>query len=179
MGIPPPKSPPPEKGGRRGEKEGRKRGTPVEEPEAALCRWHWGPHPGAAGLPFVEKESGAGVGEEEEKRKRESGHRRPTKPELLRKDTNAVNPEDRSASAAMDALNIDQTTTPYSAECPNSDLFCFLCFELNHRRSGSPSSPPFTAASRTPRRACRVPSLALCADRRAVEGKLAKPDRPG
>jgi hypothetical protein len=104
---PPPKSPPPEKGRRRGEKEGRKRGTPVEEPEAALCYRHWGPHPGAVGLPFVEKEEGAGVGEEEEKRKRESGRRRPTKPELLRKDTDAVNPEDRSASAAMDALNVD------------------------------------------------------------------------
>jgi hypothetical protein len=94
------------KGGRRGKKEGRKRGTPVEEPEAALCCRHWGPHPGADGLPFVE-EGGAGVGEEEEKRRRESGRRRPMKPELLRKDTNAVNPEDRSASAAMDALNVD------------------------------------------------------------------------
>jgi hypothetical protein len=29
------------------------------------------------------------------------------KPELLRKDTDAVNPEDWSASPAMDALNID------------------------------------------------------------------------
>jgi hypothetical protein len=29
------------------------------------------------------------------------------KPELLRKDTDVVNPEDRSASAAMDALNVD------------------------------------------------------------------------
>jgi hypothetical protein len=106
MGIPP-KSPPPEKGGRRGKKEGRKRGTPVEEPEAALCRRHWGPHPGVTGLPFVEKEGGAGVGEEEEKKKRESGRRRPTKPELLRKDTDVVNPEDRSASAAMDARNVD------------------------------------------------------------------------
>jgi hypothetical protein len=35
------------------------------------------------------------------------GRRRPTKPELLRKDTDAVNPEDRSASTAMDALNVD------------------------------------------------------------------------
>jgi hypothetical protein len=47
------------------------------------------------------------VGEEGEKRKREPGRRRPTKPELLSKDTDAVNPEDRSASAAMDALNVD------------------------------------------------------------------------
>jgi hypothetical protein len=39
--------------------------------------------------------------------KRESGRRQPTKPELLRKDTDAVNPEDRSASAAMEALNVD------------------------------------------------------------------------
>jgi hypothetical protein len=29
------------------------------------------------------------------------------KTELLRKDTDAVNPKDRSASAAMDALNIE------------------------------------------------------------------------
>jgi hypothetical protein len=91
----------------RGKKEGRKRGTPVEEPEAALCCQHWGPHPRAVGLPFVEKEGSAGVGEEQEKRKRESGRRRPTKPKLLRKDTDTVNPEDRSTSAAMDALNVD------------------------------------------------------------------------
>jgi hypothetical protein len=53
------------------------------------------------------EEGGARVGEEEEKRKREPGRRQPTKPELLCKDTDAVNPEDRSASAAMDALNVD------------------------------------------------------------------------
>jgi hypothetical protein len=29
------------------------------------------------------------------------------KPTLLRKDADTVNPEDRSASAAMDALNVD------------------------------------------------------------------------
>jgi hypothetical protein len=123
----------------------------VEEPGAALCCRHWGPHPGAAGLPLVEKEGGAGVGEEEEKRKRESGRRRPTKPELLRKDTDVVNPEDRRTGAPLLPWTPSTSTTPCSAECPNSDLFCFLCFEPNHRRSASPSSPPFPAADRTPR----------------------------
>jgi hypothetical protein len=34
------------------------------------------------------------------------GRRRPTKPELLRRDADAVNLKDRSTSAAMDALDI-------------------------------------------------------------------------
>jgi hypothetical protein len=33
--------------------------------------------------------------------------RAPWEPALLRKDADAVNPEDRGASAAMDALNVD------------------------------------------------------------------------
>jgi hypothetical protein len=33
--------------------------------------------------------------------------RAPWKPALLRKDADTVNPEDRGASAAMDALNVD------------------------------------------------------------------------
>jgi hypothetical protein len=59
MRIFPPVFPPPEKGGRRGKKDGRKRGTPVEEPEAALCCRHRRPRPGATGLLSVE-EGGAG-----------------------------------------------------------------------------------------------------------------------
>jgi hypothetical protein len=43
------------------------------------------------------------------------------------------------------------STTTCSAECPSSDLCCFPYLEPNCRRSASPSSPPFTAAARTPR----------------------------
>jgi hypothetical protein len=43
------------------------------------------------------------------------------------------------------------STTTCSAECPSGELFCFPYLEPNRRRSASPSSPPFTAAARTPR----------------------------
>jgi hypothetical protein len=74
--------------------------------------------------------------------------RAPWRLALLRKDTDAVYPKDRSP--LLPWMPSTPTAT-CSAECPSGDLFCFPYLEPNRRRSASPSSPPFTAAARTPR----------------------------
>jgi hypothetical protein len=134
-----------EEGGGRREEEGDARGEfrsrpllPALEASSRSCR-------------------AAVRGGERRRRRGKAGPRRPRavdlsraswKPELLRKDADAVNP---GTGAPLLPWMPSTSTTTCSAECPNSDLFCFPYLEPNRRRSASPSSPPFTAAAKTPR----------------------------
>jgi hypothetical protein len=101
--------------------------------------------PGAAARPhFVEEGGAGGRGRPDLTVPELELPRAPWKPALLRK-------EDRRTGAPLLPWMPSTSTTTCSAECSSGDLFCFPYLEPNRRRSASPSSPPFTAAARTPR----------------------------
>jgi hypothetical protein len=94
--------------GRKEGEEGREEeGGPWRSPKPPLAVGTGGRPGAAAGLQFVE-EGGAGGGRRPDLAVPERElPRAPWRPALLRTDADAVYPEDRSASAAMDALNVD------------------------------------------------------------------------
>jgi hypothetical protein len=89
-------------GRKEGKKEGKKGETPVEDPKPPLAAGTGGPvqEPPGCGSRRPRRADVVVVSELELPRA-------PWRPALLRKDADAVYPEDRSASAAMDALNVD------------------------------------------------------------------------